>query len=168
MLEHELNKYKNKLDKIENDEEELEKELRKSRSEYNRWKGFADNVISSVLVAFLAALFGDIVIKNFETYQKVSSILLIIFLLVAVCQAAALATANIAYEKMKLVEDKLEKIKEAKSKYEEMQALEAELNEIKLIKDELKKINSAIQPKSKKISMRIYNCNLVRRSNFGR
>lgn len=39
---------------------------------------------------------------------------------------------------------------------------------MKLVKAELKKINNTVQPKSKKISIRIYNRNLVRRSNFGR
>lgn len=40
--------------------------------------------------------------------------------------------------------------------------------EMKFVEDELEKINSTIQPNPKKMSVRIYNRNLVRRSNFGR
>lgn len=40
--------------------------------------------------------------------------------------------------------------------------------EMKLAEDELKKINNPAQSNPKKISIRIRNCNLVRRSNFGR
>lgn len=160
--------YKGTLSGMIGNERELRKELRKLRSEYNRWKGFADNIISSVLVAFLAILFGNIVIKDLEMYQKVSSIYLIIFLLVAACQLAAFTAANNAYEKMEVVKAELEKIKEAKSKCEEMKVLEAELNEMKLIRAELEKINNTIQPNPKKTSIRIYNRSSVRRSNFGR
>lgn len=39
---------------------------------------------------------------------------------------------------------------------------------MKLVKAELKKMNDKVQPNSKKISVRIYNRNLVRRSNFVR
>lgn len=39
---------------------------------------------------------------------------------------------------------------------------------MKLVKAELKKMNDKVQPNSKKIIVRIYNRNLVRRSNFGR
>lgn len=160
--------YKKTLSGMIGNERELRKELRKLRSEYNRWKGFADSIISSVLAAFLATLFGNIVIKDLEMYQKVSSIYLIIFLLVAASQLAAFITANTAYEKMEVVKAELEKIKEAKSKCEEMKVSEAELNEMKLIKAELEKINNTIQPNPKKTSIRIYKRNSVRRSIFGR
>ncbi len=40
--------------------------------------------------------------------------------------------------------------------------------EMKFVEDELEKINSTIQPNPKKISVRNYSRNLVRRSNFGR
>lgn len=40
--------------------------------------------------------------------------------------------------------------------------------EMKFVEDELKKINNPAQSNPKKISIRIRNCNLVRRSNFGR
>lgn len=64
--------------------------------------------------------------------------LAIIFLMILACQWFFLCKANTAYEKMKVV------------------------------KAELKKINDTVQPNPKKISIRISNCNLVRRSVFGR
>lgn len=62
----------------------------------------------------------------------------VIFLIILIYQMLFVGISNVCYEEMKLVEKELEKI------------------------------NSTIQPNPKKISIRIRNCNLVRRSVFGR
>lgn len=122
----------------EEKKEKLGKELIIIRSKYNTWNGFAKNFAVTSLVAFLTILFSSIKIENYVMYQQVLSILLIIFLFVAFFQFGMFKSVSIDYEKMKLVEAELEKI------------------------------NSAIQPNPKKISIRISNCNLVHRSIFGR
>lgn len=125
------NTYKKKLDKIENDEEALKKELRDVRSTYNLFKGFDLKLIVPFFGGFVISAFK---ISTFESlYWSLFAFSTVVFvMLVLAC------VSNIFYERMKLV------------------------------KAELKKINNTVKPNSKKISVRIYNRNLVRRSNFGR
>ncbi len=135
------NTYKKKLDKIENDEEELKKELRKVRNCYNA----CHNLSSGFVISFFLAFFGYLIKVNEIEDSLKYGFIAAVFLIILIYQILFVKFSNFYYEKMKIVEDKLEKIEESKSKCEEMKALEAELNEMKLIKAELEKINNAIQ-----------------------
>lgn len=182
----------NKKNTDEVKKEQLEEELRTVRFCYNNWNSFSSKFVFAFLFGLIGLLVGQAknisvdgkvnilnmgIINLFSVNNKIGNvepniaILAFIggfFLVILLCQGFFVCKANTYYEKMEAVKAELKKIKKSKSKCEEMKALEAELNEMKLIKDELEKINSAIQPKSKKISIRIYKRNSVRRSVFGR
>ncbi len=131
------------------DENQLREELNTLRNKYHFWNDFISEFITTLLIAFIfGSLAGWVNVNNIKS--TILSPFIILAVLVAVFKFASLKASNHDYNKMKLVEDKLEKIKEAKSKCEEMTVLEAELNEMKLIRAELEKINSAVQPNSKK------------------
>lgn len=128
------------------DEDKLREELSTLRNKYHFWNDFISEFITTLLIAFI---FGSMASWVNVNNDKSAILFIILAVLVAIFKLLSLKVSNDEYKKMKLVEDKLEKIKEAKSKCEEM-FLEAELNEMKLIRAELEKMNSAIQPNSKK------------------
>lgn len=140
------NTYKKKLDKIENDEEELKKELRKVRSCYNTYH----NLSSGFVISFFLGLFGYLLNINNQDIAFRHVLIGVIFLTILVYQILSVRISNFCYEKMKLVEAKLGKMRDTEARYERMKALKAELNEMKLIRAELEKMNSAIQPNPKK------------------
>ncbi len=151
----------------EEKKEKLVDQLRRIRSIYNVWNGFASGFTITFFATFITLLFGKVLPENIKNDIGLWA-LAIIFIIVSVVQTFFLCTANMYYEEMEVVKAELKKIKKSKSKCEETKALEAEFNEMKLIRSELEKINNTVQPNPKKTSIRIYNRSSVRRSNFGR
>lgn len=146
----------------EEKKEKLEEELRSVRFRYNNWNSFSSKFVLGFLLGLIGLLVGQE--KNISVDGNVNilkifgidfcsvsnrigdvepnkAILLFIggfFLVILLCQGLFVYVANIYYEK------------------------------VEVVKAELEKINNTIQPNPKKTSIRIYNRNLVRRSNFGR
>lgn len=106
MFGHLLDGYKNYLDKNKNNEEVLKKELREVRSIYNLFKGFDLKLIVPLFGGFVIGAFK---ISTFESLcwslAAFSTVLFVLLVLVCV--------SSILHEKMKIVEDMLEKINNA-------------------------------------------------------
>lgn len=94
---------------------------------------------SKFVLSFLSGLIG-LLVGFTKSADKVASIFAVgfFFMIILFCQWLFVCGANIYYEEMEVVEEEIEKI------------------------------NTAVQPKPKKPSIRICNRNLVRRSVFGR
>lgn len=146
----------------EEKKEKLVDQLRTVRFSYNIWDSFSSKFVLSFLLGLIGLLVGQA--KNISVDGNVNilkifgidfcsvsnrigdvepnkAILLFIggfFLVILLCQGLFVYVANIYYEEMEVV------------------------------KAELEKINNLAQSNPEKISIRIYNRNLVRRSFFGR
>ena len=89
--------------------EKLVEELQRVRFSYNVWNGFTSGFIITFFGTFITLLVGNFLPKNIKSYIGLWT-LAGIFVIISVVQVIFLRTANTSYEKMKLVEDELEKI----------------------------------------------------------
>lgn len=88
--------------------EKLVGELQRVRFHYNLWNGFSSGFVLGFLSGFIGLLAGFV-----KPEANLLNICLmgLIFLAILLCQWFFLCKANTYYEKMKVVEDELEKIK---------------------------------------------------------
>lgn len=139
---------KNKKYTEEEKKEKLVDQLRRIRSIYNVWNGFASGFTITFFATFITLLFGKVLPENIKNDIGLWA-LAIIFIIVSVVQTIFLCTANMYYEEMEVVKAELEKINN-------------------LAQSNPEKINNPDQSNLEKISIRIYKRNSVRRSIFGR
>lgn len=132
----------------EEKKEKLVDQLRRIRSIYNVWNGFASGFTITFFATFITLLFGKVLPENIKNDIGLWA-LAIIFIIVSVVQTIFLCTANMYYEEMEVVKAELEKINN-------------------LDQPNPKKINNPDQSNLEKISIRIYKRNLASRSFFGR
>lgn len=109
------NYYIDTIGGIEGDRDALEMELHRVRFIYNVLNGFA----SGFVVAFLSGLAGllvgcaNVVVSkgNFGLLVEIKEFIFWFFIAIILCQLLFLYLANTYYEKMKVVEEELEEIK---------------------------------------------------------
>lgn len=107
------------LNKKNTDEvkEKLVEELQRVRFHYNLWNSFSSNFVLSFLSGLIGLLVGQV--KNISADGQVNSIdaisvfIGVFFLIILLCQFLFVCKTNTYYEKMKVVEDELEKINSA-------------------------------------------------------
>ncbi|WP_375169028.1 hypothetical protein [Gardnerella vaginalis] len=102
------NYYEDTLNGIKLKQDALEMELHRVRYIYNVLNGFASNFVWLFLSGFIGVLIG--IVKPEANLLNIR-LMGLIFLAILLCQWFFLCKANTAYEKMKAVEDELEKIK---------------------------------------------------------
>ncbi|MFU0662611.1 hypothetical protein [Gardnerella vaginalis] len=106
--------YSCKIDRIQNDKNALEMELHRVRYIYNVLNGFASRFVFAFLSGIVVLLVGcanTLVAKgNFNLLDGIKKFILCFFIIILLVQWLFLYLANTYYEKMKVVEDELEKV----------------------------------------------------------
>lgn len=129
----------NILNKYDNNLDKIKddkKELEKELRKVRSCYNAYHNFSSGFVVSFFLGFLGCLLKINYQDPVFKYVFIGAIFLIILVYQVIFVGVSNVYYEKMKIVEDKLGEI------------------------------NNAAQSKSNKVSVRVYNRNLVRHSNF--
>ncbi len=109
MFDHLLDKYKNGLDEIKNDEKALKEELARTRFMYNIWHCFS---CGFVLSFFGGGFIGYIFNMKMLNHPYINFFCIIgIFVVILLVQWIIAYVASVCYERMKIVKDELKKIK---------------------------------------------------------